>query len=101
MQSALGIAPAPKPVVEDQAVDPDAMPAMEQMDNMAPAAPVAGELNGLGLNLRLGQDGTITLGPSREGGRPPAEREDRRGRGRYDEDDRYGGGDDEGGDGGE
>jgi len=98
MQSALGIAPAPKPVIEDQAVDPDALPPMEEMDNMAPAAPVAGELNGLGLNLRLGEDGTITLGPSRERDRPPVGHGDRRRRAGYDEDDRYDGDGDEGGD---
>ena len=41
---------------------------------------IAGELEGLGINLQLGEDGSVSVGPAR--GRreeePPPEREDRR-----------------------
>ncbi len=77
MQSALGIAPvaAPQPPVEE--VDPDALPA-DDPDNAV--LPLGGEIEGLGFNLKMGEDGTISVGPSRrdrdEG--PPPPRDDRR-----------------------
>ncbi|MGA1798173.1 transglycosylase domain-containing protein [Sphingomonas sp. 4RDLI-65] len=76
MQSALGIAPvaAPAPAVEE--VDPDALPSDDQDNAMLP---LGGEIEGLGFNLKMGEDGTISVGPSRrdrEEGPPP--RDDRR-----------------------
>jgi len=93
MQSALGLQPVARPVEPDAVVDPDALEQPDEDMANAGAAPVAGELNGLGLNLKLGQDGTITLGPSHDRERPRADREERRA---PDEDE-----DDGGGDGGE
>ncbi len=74
MQSALGIAPvvAPEPVIE--AVDPDALPADEETNFALPT----GEIEGMGLNLKMGPDGTISVGPSRARDERPFEREDRR-----------------------
>jgi penicillin-binding protein 1A len=57
MQSALNLAP-PAPVVVEEAVD-DAVVGNEE-------APFEGELEGLGINLRMGPDGGITVGPARE-----------------------------------
>ncbi len=76
MQSALGIAPiaAPAPAVEE--VDPDALPADDQDNSVLP---LGGEIEGLGFNLKMGEDGTISVGPSRrdrDEGPPP--RDDRR-----------------------
>jgi penicillin-binding protein 1A len=93
MQSALGLAPVPKPVVRNEVIDPDALEQPDEDVGNATAAPIAGELNGLGLNLKLGQDGTISLGPSRDGERRPT-REERRPRDERDED---GGDEDRGG----
>ncbi len=79
MQSALGIAPvmAPEPVIEE--VDPDALPADEDGNFVLPQ----GEIDGMGLNLKMGPDGTISVGPSRgrdeREERAPVEREERRG----------------------
>jgi len=76
MQSALGIAPvaAPAPPVEE--IDPDALPP-EDGDNSV--LPLGGEIEGLGFNLKMGEDGTISVGPARrdrpEDGPP---RDDRR-----------------------
>jgi penicillin-binding protein 1A len=92
MQGALGLAPVAKPAVPDAVVDPDAIAPMDEMDNQGgTAAPAAGELDGLGLNLRLGQDGTVSIGPSRRE-RQSTERDQRRFRDEDDEGDR--GGDD-------
>jgi penicillin-binding protein 1A len=45
--------------------------------------PLQGEIDGMGLNLKMGPDGTISVGPSREReereDRRPVDREDRRG----------------------
>jgi len=76
MQSALGIAPiaAPAPVVEE--VDPDALPVEDQENSVLP---LGGEIEGMGFNLKMGEDGTISVGPSRrdrQEGPPP--RDDRR-----------------------
>ena len=76
MQSALGIAPiaAPAPAVEE--VDPDALPAEDQENSILP---LGGEIEGMGFNLKMGEDGTISVGPSRrdrQEGPPP--RDDRR-----------------------
>ncbi len=77
MQSALGIAPVAAPLPPVEEVDPDALPA-EDPDNAV--LPLGGEIEGLGFNLKMGEDGTISVGPSRrdrdEG--PPPPRDDRR-----------------------
>jgi penicillin-binding protein 1A len=75
MTSALGLAPRAAPVVDPEDVDPDAVP----LDNEADAVlPIAGSLDGLGLNLRLGEDGTLSVGPSRDREpAPPPPRDDR------------------------
>jgi len=85
MVSALGLAPVVQPVVVED-VDPDALVGNE--DEAGIEAPVAGEVDGLGMNLKLGRDGSISIGPSGED-RAPAElpppgQRDRRG----EEDDR-------------
>jgi penicillin-binding protein 1A len=77
MQSALGIAPVAAPLPPVEEVDPDALPA-DDPDNAV--LPLGGEIEGLGFNLKMGEDGTISVGPSRrdrdEG--PPPPRDDRR-----------------------
>jgi penicillin-binding protein 1A len=77
MQSALGIAPVAAPLPPVEEVDPDALPA-DDPDNAV--LPLGGEIEGLGFNLKMGEDGTISVGPSRrdrdEG--PPPPRNDRR-----------------------
>ena len=77
MQSALGIAPVAAPLPPVEEVDPDALPA-DDPDNAV--LPLGGEIEGLGFNLKMGEDGTISVGPSRrdrdEG--PPLPRDDRR-----------------------
>ena len=75
MQSALGIAPvaAPAPAVEE--VDPDALPS-DDPDNAV--LPLGGEIEGLGFNLKMGEDGTISVGPSRRDPQEGPRREDRR-----------------------
>ena len=74
MQDALDIAPVVKAVpIED--VDPDA--AIEgTADNEM--APIAGQLEGLGLDLRLGEDGSISLDRQRDRDVLPPPRDERR-----------------------
>ena len=84
MQQALGVGPAhvAEPVTDD--VDPDAGNAIETDGD--PALPIEGELQGLGLNLHIGRDGSIEINrtnrddsdprPRREDRAPPRERDD-------------------------
>jgi penicillin-binding protein 1A len=103
MMPALGLHDAPPPVVlPDEAVDPDALPgnAIEGEDGSDDvgeavrdavgdavgrgAASLRGRLNGLGLDLHVGRDGSLSLDrPDRR--RPPPPRDDRRGREEGDE----------------
>ncbi len=74
MTQALNLAPAaPPPTVDDEAVDPDSI--QTDVDNAAGS--IAGAVQGLGLDLHLGNDGSITLGRGRERDRdregPPPE----------------------------
>ena len=80
MGQALNIAPPPRPPVEE-AVDGN----VEEADLLEGAIPeiapvIAGELEGLGIDLSVGEDGSVSVGPAR--GRreeePPPEREERR-----------------------
>lgn len=62
MMSALGVGPAQ--VAEPEESDPElVIPGLDGIGN--DAAPIEGELNGLGMSVKLGRDGSITLG--REG----------------------------------
>ncbi|MFD1787636.1 transglycosylase domain-containing protein [Sphingomonas floccifaciens] len=83
MIEALGVSAPPPPMVEevedpvgnliDSTLDPDELITTDD------AAPPAAEIEGLGLNVRLGRDGSFAVAPSdrrREG--PPPRREDRR-----------------------
>ena len=84
MIEALGVSAPPPPVVEeadpignmiDDAIDPDVPVFMDGEPGDEPAA----EIEGLGLNVRLGRDGSFNVGPSdrrRDG--PPPRREERR-----------------------
>ncbi|QXT34438.1 penicillin-binding protein [Sphingomonas sanguinis] len=86
MQSALDIPPVPSPVVQE-AVDPDAL-ANGTDEEMIPTEsdPVGEIIQGLGIDLRTGDDGSITVGPGRrrpdraapppEDRRPPDERDE-------------------------
>ncbi len=66
MSDALNLRPVAAPVVQE-AVDPEADTTILYDDEGNPViqAPAAGELEGLGLNLRMGEDGSITVGPAR------------------------------------
>ena len=75
MESALDLAPPPQeiaPPVEE--VDPDALPTGQ--DDPAFTSPFAGEMEGMGLNMRMDPDGTITIGPSRRRELPPPRPDD-------------------------
>ncbi len=78
MQSALGIAPVARPVVSEE-VDPDA-----QFDNEGAAAdgiaaPINGTLKGLGIEMKLGKDGSFSITPAPgENDAPPPPRDERR-----------------------
>ncbi|GAA3259143.1 hypothetical protein GCM10020258_20750 [Sphingomonas yabuuchiae] len=93
MQSALDIPPVAAPVVQEE-VDPDAI-SNGMDDGMMPggpdmmpgsADPVGEIIQGLGIDLRTGDDGSITVGPGRrrpdragpppEDRRPPDERDE-------------------------
>ena len=85
MQSALDIPPVAAPVVE-QEVDPDAIAnGMEEETLPIEGDPVGDIIQGMGLDLRTGEDGSITVGPGRrrpdraspppEDRRPPDERD--------------------------
>lgn len=84
MQAALGIAPRVRPAAAapaDDAVDPDALAPSGNA-----ALGVEGDVRGLGLNLHVGHDGSITVNrapgeappppPVREERRPPEDRAD-------------------------
>ncbi|MGE7205962.1 transglycosylase domain-containing protein [Sphingomonas sp. NPDC019816] len=84
MQSALDIPPVAAPVVQEE-VDPDAYAnGVDEEVMPAPADPVGEIIQGLGLDLRTGEDGSITVapgrrrperaGPSPDDRRPPDER---------------------------
>ncbi|WP_342657912.1 PBP1A family penicillin-binding protein [Sphingomonas sp. NY01] len=86
MQSALDIAPVPAPVVEE-AVDENVIDAnvMESGD------PVGDLIQGMGVDMRLGEDGSLIVGPARgrrdeERGPPPEDRRPRDGQEEPDED---------------
>ena len=65
MQSALDIPPVAAPVVQEE-VDPDAYAnGVDEEVMPAPADPVGEIIQGLGLDLRTGDDGSITVGPGR------------------------------------
>ncbi|MDE0878969.1 MAG: transglycosylase domain-containing protein [Sphingomonas bacterium] len=86
MVSALDIRPVVKaPVVED--VDPEAMMAPDDEGNDAPfppdTLPLEGTVRGMGLEMKMGRDGSITINPADEGGQrgpppPPQPRDPRR-----------------------
>ncbi|MBX9880541.1 MAG: transglycosylase domain-containing protein [Sphingomonas sp.] len=65
MTSALGVAPARPPEVEE----PDPEMIIPGLDGLIgnEALPLEGELNGMGLNVKLGRDGSITLGSEGQG----------------------------------
>ena len=80
MTGALGLAPVAKPVVIE--ADPDAA-----VDNDIDAAEAAGDglslhgvLGGVGLDLEVGNDGSISLNRAPARDRAPPPREERRGR---------------------
>ena len=68
MVSALDL-PPPAPTMVEETVD-DAVIGNEEV-------PFEGELEGLGINLRVGPDGGISIGPAREREGPPPRDEDR------------------------
>ena len=78
MSDALNLRPVAAPVVQE-AVDPDPDNGVLYDDEGNPIVqvPAAGELEGMGLNLRMGEDGSITVGPARgnrdDPPRPPAD----------------------------
>ncbi len=80
MQQALGVGPAVAPEVIPADVDPDA----DMINGSDTDIPLAGDLEGLGLNLKIGRDGSIEINRSEgdpQGDRAPRDtREDRRSR---------------------
>lgn len=70
MQSALDIPPVPAPVVQEE-VDPDAIDNGMEDDAMPMTDPVGDIIQGLGIDLRTGEDGSITVGPGRRRGERP------------------------------
>ncbi len=79
MQSALDIPPVPAPVVMEEA-DPDAITnGMGEEAMPAETDPVGDIIQGLGIDLKTGEDGSISIGPGRRRGeRPPPGPDDRR-----------------------
>ena len=76
MQSALNIAPVAAPVADDEATDPEATD-----DNMGDdtTAPIEGTLEGFGVQMKMGKDGSITVDRApRDDQGPPPPRDDRR-----------------------
>ncbi|MEE8611819.1 MAG: PBP1A family penicillin-binding protein [Sphingomonas aquatilis] len=88
MVSALGLAPPQAPVVvEENASDPEAIvgpedPVGDMIDQAGPE--VEGTLDGLGLQMKMGRDGSISITPGRDR-EPDAPREPREPRARGDE----------------
>jgi penicillin-binding protein 1A len=79
MGAALNIAPPPAPAVKevvDENVGDEGL--LEgAIPELAPA--LMDEVEGLGIDLRVGEDGAISVGPARRGrDEPPPEREERR-----------------------
>ncbi|MEK9212212.1 transglycosylase domain-containing protein [Sphingomonas sp. 2378] len=73
MQSALDIPPVPAPVVEEEEVDPDALAnGMDEEVMPVESDPVGDIIQGMGLDMRMGEDGSITVGPGRRRGDRPA-----------------------------
>lgn len=79
MQSALDIPPVAAPVVMEEA-DPDAITnGMGEEAMPAETDPVGDIIQGLGIDLKTGEDGSISIGPGRRRGeRPPPGPDDRR-----------------------
>ena len=88
MVSALGLAPPQAPVVvEENASDPEAIvgpedPVGDMIDQAGPE--VEGTLDGLGLQMKMGRDGSISITPGRDR-EQDAPREPREQRARGDE----------------
>ena len=88
MVSALGLAPPQAPVVvEENASDPETIvgpedPVGDMIDQAGPE--VEGTLDGLGLQMKMGRDGSISITPGRDR-EPDAPREPREPRARGDE----------------
>lgn len=86
MTQALGLEPAARPVaipVDDEYQGDDVGNLIDQSVGdivNGQVAPIQGQLEGMGLNLKMGEDGSITVGPSRGRDEPPPRdrREDRR-----------------------
>ncbi len=73
MQNALGVGAAertPSPELSDAAIDPDAIDQGGEVGNDQ-AIGIDGSIRGFGLNLQLGRDGSIEIGPSTRGRREP------------------------------
>ncbi|HJO67621.1 MAG TPA: transglycosylase domain-containing protein [Sphingomonas sanguinis] len=79
MQSALDIPPVPAPVVMEE-TDPDAISnGMGEEAMPAETDPVGDIIQGLGIDLKTGEDGSISIGPGRRRGeRPPPGPDERR-----------------------
>jgi len=80
MTQALGVSAAvhEAPVI-DNSVDPDALPADDEGDNAdAPLGGLEGDIQGLGLNLHVGPDGSINLSRDHHDQQPADRRRDTR-----------------------
>ena len=76
MQSALNIAPVAAPVADDEATDPEATDDNTGDDT---TAPIEGTLEGFGVQMKMGKDGSITVDRApRDDQGPPPPRDDRR-----------------------
>ncbi|WP_375428464.1 transglycosylase domain-containing protein [uncultured Sphingomonas sp.] len=79
MGQALDIAPPPRAAVEEVTGDIEDRGLLEgAIPEIAPV--IAGELDGLGIDLRVGEDGSVSVGSSRDRREeePPPQREERR-----------------------
>jgi penicillin-binding protein 1A len=82
MQSALGIAPVVREVAPDTAIDTDGEAGFDAVGNLIDGVPeaidaAADRLQDIGVDLRRGDDGSITVGPRDRGPREPRDREPR------------------------
>ncbi|MES2337795.1 MAG: transglycosylase domain-containing protein [Pseudomonadota bacterium] len=79
MIEALGVAPPPAPVVEEDPVG-DLLDGLDNAEAPVVDDGVQAEIEGLGLNVRLGRDGSFDVGPAdrRRDPVPAGRREDRR-----------------------